>query len=103
MKHYINKLLHILWSIIKVILVLLIWPTIVLLSGGVAILFNVSVDFALQVVLGIILGLMGLYSICEIRVILGKCRMPKILLIFFGWLGPIIMIYIGISLILNAI
>lgn len=102
MKYYINKASRILWSIIEFILFLLIWPTIVLLSGGVAIFFNVSVNVALEIIVGIILSLIGLYAICNTRILFEKNKkIPKIFSIIFGWLGPISIISIGISLILS--
>lgn len=100
MKHYIDKLLHILWSIIEFVLLLLIWPTINLLSEGIANRFNVAVNDALEVIVGILFCLIGLYTICEIRPIFEKDKIPKICLIVFGWLGPISSIIVGISLIM---
>ena len=100
MKRYVNKILDGLWSIIKLILVLLLWPAIVLLSVGVSVLFNISVEVAVEIILGILFILIGLYGMCVIRVLLESTK-HKVLSILLGWVGPICCCIIGISLISN--
>lgn len=97
---YIDKLLHMLWLIIKFILVLLIYPTIALIVVAVGIFFSISIDILIQVVLGSLLILIGIYGICVLRHVLKK---SKLLTIIFGWIGPACAGTIGISIILNNV
>ena len=96
-----DKLLKKLWSVIEFILVALIWPAIGLLSFGVAIIFHIPMEVAVKYVLGSAIVLVGIYSICNIRVILKKSKAPKIFVILLGWLGPLSLMIIGIFIVLN--
>ncbi|MCI9178220.1 MAG: hypothetical protein HFJ28_06740 [Clostridia bacterium] len=96
-----DKLLKKLWSVIEFILVLLIWPAIVLLSFGIAIILNIPMEVAVKYVVGSLIVLVGIYSVCNIRVILKKSKAPKIFIILLGWIGPLSLIVVSVSIMLN--
>lgn len=96
-----DKILQKLWSVIEFIMLLSLWPILIWVSVGIAILFNISADMAMKITIGASLILVGLYIICKVRVTLKELKVPKVFLILFGWLGPLCLFWIGWAIIFN--